>query len=364
LTDTVTLPSLPGGFTSAWLTQLLRAEGMIPAATQVARVDIAQVGEGVGMMSELCKLLLTYEGDANGAPTSFIAKYPSQNPTNREVAMSFNLYEREVRYFQELDPLTSALSPVAHVAHLQGDNFLLLLQDMTDYRAGDQIKGADLADTQAAIQELAKLHAAFWNNVGDIDWVPHIANSYHADNMVNLFLMGWQGMATNFAEFLSADIIAMGDAFSRALPTLQATMDQPPVTLIHGDFRMENLLYATQPEHHAVAVIDWQGPLLGCGMVDVALMLGQSTITEVRRQHERTLIEQYAGRLGEHGADYDVADAWHHYLLAGLYNWCYVSAVAGTLDSSNARAFAWMSQMVKRQATFTHDHDLFDLLPG
>jgi len=360
---TITLPSLPLGLTSDWLTELLQARNIAPPGTRVARVDVAQVGEGVGMMSELCRILLTYEGDAGDAPASFIAKYPSQNPTNREVAMSYNLYEREVRYFQELDPLTSAQSPIPYVAELQGDNFLLLLEDMTDYRAGDQIEGADLGDSKAAIHELAKLHAAFWNNVEGIDWVPHIANSYHAHNMASLFNVGWSGMTTNFADFVPAEIVAMGEVFSQALPALQARMDEAPITLIHGDFRMENLLFATQPQHHPVAIIDWQGPLLGWGMVDVALMLGQSTTTDVRRAHERALIQQYVDGLGDNGIVYDVQRAWQDYLLAGLYNWCYVSVVAGTLDSSNARAFAWMSQMVARQAAFTKDHNLIELLP-
>ena len=352
------LPSLPEGLSPGWMTSALRHLGLLPPSVTVSALERQQVGEGVGMMSELSRLILTYDGDAGDLPTRFIAKYPSQNPTNRGVAMSFNLYEREVRYFAELEPRTSAVSPRAYIAEIQGDNFLLLLEDLSDYRTGDQIQGADLEDSAAAVAELAKLHAAFWNNVDDIDWIPHISNSYHADNMQAGTAGGWRNMVDLFGEFLTDDIAALQPAFSAALPQLQKDMDHAPITLIHGDYRMENFLFGTRPQHHQLAIIDWQGPLLGKGMVDVALVLGQSTRTDVRRAHERDLVKQYAADLRSLGVDYSFAQAWQEYLAALLYNWCYVAVVSGTLDASNERAFAWMSQMVARQVAATNDHGL------
>jgi aminoglycoside/choline kinase family phosphotransferase len=356
------MPLMPGGLSAGWLTEVLHAVGLLPASTVVTSVERQQVGEGVGMMSELSRLVVQYSAPDSNLPTSFIAKYPSQNATNREVAMSFNLYEREVRYFAELEPLTSAVSPRAFVKLLQGDNFLLLLEDLGEYRTGNQIEGANLAETEAGVVTLAKLHGAFWERVEQIDWVPHIAGSYHADNMKTLLPVGWPNMVDIFADYIDADVVGMQSLFAQALPGLQAHMDSAPVTLLHGDYRMENFLFGTQPHHHAIAIIDWQGPLLGKGMVDVALLLGQSTKTDVRRQHERALIRLYVDELNALGVAYDVADAWADYRAALLYNWCYAAVVSGTLDASNQRAFAWMSQMIARQTAATKDHNLLEML--
>ena len=94
-------------------------------------------------------------------------------------------------------------------------------------------------------------------------------------------------------------------------------------------------------------------------MADVALMLAQSTRTEVRRSHERALIDRYLHGLSAQGiTGYTPEQAWSDYQLAILYNWGYTSLVAGTLDVSNDRAFAWMSQMVLRQSAATEDHQL------
>jgi aminoglycoside/choline kinase family phosphotransferase len=354
---------MPHGITPEWLGAELRAIGLLPASAAVASVAPEPVGEGVGMMSELARLRVTYQGGAGSAPASFIAKFPSQNANNRGVAMSYRLYEREVRYFVELDPLTHAKTPRQYIARRDGDNFLLLMEDLGDYRAGDQRAGATLEETRLAIDELAKLHAAFWDKTGAIDWVPGVAGSYHADNMAALLVPGWPSMLKHFGAFVPDAIARQGDAFRAALPSLQARMAGPPATLLHGDFRMENFLFGARPEHHPLVIIDWQGPLLGSGMVDVALLLAQSTRTEVRRVHERDLLRRYVDGLFRHGvAAYPIEQALADYESALLYSWCYVAVVSGTLDASNPRAFAWMSQMVSRQAAATEDHDSFRLL--
>ena len=357
------LPDFPAGLTASWLTDILRRHADMPQSCDVLSVTVEQVGEGVGMMSELSRVKLSYSEVEYQGPRSVIAKYPSQNPTNREVAMSFNLYEREVRYFAELDPLTQATSPAALLTLLDGDNFIILMQDMGDYLVGNQIEGANLLQTQLAVDELAKLHGAFWTRVDQLDWIPGIAKSYHADNMQNYGAPGWDNMLDVFGAFIPNEIAQQKDAFFTALPKLQNLMHQPPATIIHGDFRMENLLFGVQPDHHRVVIIDWQGPLVGRGLVDVCLLLAQSTQTEIRREHEKLLLDRYIAGLQALGIGYPDTDPWQDYRLTHLYNWVYVAVVSGALDASNDRAFAWMSQMIKRQVATSIDLDLFSLLP-
>jgi aminoglycoside phosphotransferase (APT) family kinase protein len=140
-------------------------------------------------------------------------------------------------------------------------------------------------------------------------------------------------------------------------------MASSPVTLCHGDYRMENLLYGIKPEHDPIVVLDWQGPLRARGMNDVALFTGQSTKTEVRRDHERTLLERYMAGLAERGvAGLEWDAVWEDYRRSMLYNWVYVTVVAGTLDASNETAFAWMKEMVARQSAVSEDLEVFQLL--
>ena len=360
----IDLPELPQGITPQWLSQALQAAGHLPDASAVVSLSQDVVGDGTGMMAGLARLRVTYEGEQGDLPDSFVAKFPSDNETNREVANSYRLYERETRYYRELDALTTAVAPRTYLTLLEDQNFLILMEDLEHYRVGDQQAGADLDDTLLMADELAKLHAAFWGRVDELDWVPHIAHSYHADNMDMLVRIGWPNMCEVFAEAIDPAHAAMGDQLIEALPTLQQWMDHAPVTLLHGDFRMENVFFGVDAGQLPIAIADWQGPLLGRGMVDVALMLAQSTRTSVRQAHEREVIARYTERLATLGVpDYGYEEAWQDYRRSVLYNWIYVGVVAGTLDVSNRKAFAWMSKMVARQSVASNDLDVFSLLP-
>lgn len=358
------LPQLPEGLTAEFLTDLLRDQGLLPSDSSVARLEHQQIADGTGMMAELARLTVRYTGDPGAAPPTFIAKYSSRNETNRGIALQYNLPERETRFMSAVAPRSSVRTPRVYYCGLDGDRFLILMEDLSGYQVGSQVDGATLEQSELAIDELAKLHAQFWNRLSDLDWLPGISNSYHASNMKTLAHVGFDGVIAKFGEFVPTHLGNYRDQFLASIDVLQQRMDTEPVTLCHGDFRMENLLFGHEPGHHPIVVLDWQGPVRGRGMHDVALFLGQSTRTEVRRAHERALLDRYVAGLeagGVKGLDRDAV--WEEYRQALLYNWLYVSVVAGTLDTSNEKSYAWMAQMVARQVAATVDLDVFALLP-
>jgi hypothetical protein len=316
------------------------------------------------MMAELARLVVRYEGEAGDAPASFVAKFASQNETNREIALSYKLYERETRFLVELDPQTGIRTPHTFFSGTDEDRFLILMEDMTDYEIGSQVDGATFDESGLAVDELARLHAAFWDGVEDLDWVPRIANSYHAGNMKSLAAVGFDAVVARFGDLLPEHLPPRRDALLGAIDELQARMDTRPITLCHGDFRMANLLFGSRPGQAPIVLLDWQGPLRGRGITDVALFLAQSTLTEVRRQHERTLLRRYIAGLTSGGVTGLTEEAvWQDYRQAILHNWIYAVVVGGTLDSSNDMAYAWMARMVERQAAASDDLRVFDLLP-
>ncbi len=361
MSTATSLPAMPHGITPEWLTGILHAAG-VPEDAHVISIRHSRVGDGVGMMSELSRLNLTWSRPGPELHTTLIAKYSSSNPINRQAANGFHVYEREVRFYEEVLDRTTARTPCCHFARLEGDNHLLLLEDLGDYRIGSQAVGATLADARLAIDELARLHAPFWGHVDDLTWVPHIASSYHAETMRTMAIAGWDNMVNVFARHFTDTVIRSRDRILAAIPAAQARMDSAPVTFTHGDFRMDNLLFGTRPDQFPIITLDWQGPLLSRGVVDVALLLGQNTLVEVRREHERRLLQAYVDGLSALGVDYPIALAWEHYLDALAYQWCYAATVTGSLDSSNPRSKAWMSQLIARQVAATEDHQLLQRL--
>lgn len=358
------LPTKAADITSPWLTDVLHDSGALAPQSSVSNVAWEPLGEGAGMMSDLALLRLSYANEGGSAPATLVVKLPAESETNRAVALQFDIYAREVRYYAELDPICTANGPAIHLSVIDSDkNFAIVMEDLSDYHIGDQITGATLEETEIAIDELAKLHSSFWDKADQIDWVPDIATSDHASIMRDGIVAGWDAMLDAFGQFVPDAINDNRSAIQQAIAPLQRHLDAAPITLLHGDFRMDNLFYGRKPGQHPLVILDWQGPLLGRGIQDVAQLLAQSTQTEVRRAHQRELIQRYVNALATQGVSgYGFDEAWEDYRRATLYSWAYVVVVSGTLDANNERGFAWMSKMVARNSAAIEDLDCLRLL--
>ena len=330
---------------------------------KLKNINLVPMGEGVGMMSSMSIIELEWE-DSKDMPSSLVLKLAAENDTNRAVSQQFNLYLKEVSYYKDLAPRTTARSPLVYASEIDEEhNFFLLMEDVSSYRMGSQVEGATLEECELCIDFLVNLHASFWNQLSDVEWLPNMSGSDNATNMALGCEAGWPQLQEIFGEFVPDNIEAMRERYLAAIPTLQAKLDQHPKTLIHGDFRMDNMLFGQAPEHDALLVVDFQGPLKGNGIHDVAYLLSHSAKTDVRREHERDLIERYANGLITAGIKhYSVEKAWNDYRVGVLYSWTVAVVIAGTMDPANDRGFAWMSKMVERNGLAINDLNCLDLL--
>ena len=113
-----------------------------------------------------------------------VLKLPATNEANRAVALAFDIYRREVLFYRDVAALTPAATPEVYFAEIDGkEHFVLLLEDMSHYRLGDQIEGCGAADAELCMVELGELHASFWNDVDrpELEFIPYLHPSHHAD---------------------------------------------------------------------------------------------------------------------------------------------------------------------------------------
>src|SRR3990167_9382825 len=113
-------PAHPDDLTPAWLTQRLRAAGAIGGQV-VTGFSTTPIGEGVGILGVLARVLLVYDQPAPNAPRSLVAKFATPHEGNRAVAMHFRLYEREVRFYQHVAPGLGPVSPRCFAAAVDPD---------------------------------------------------------------------------------------------------------------------------------------------------------------------------------------------------------------------------------------------------
>lgn len=359
---TISIPSTHDDITVEWLTEMLRASG---ADVTVQSFTRRAMGEGVGMMATLELVDLVYS--AGVGPATIVVKLKAVNVANRAVALAFDIYRREVLFYRDIAERTSAGTPEVFFAQVDGsEDFVLALEDLSGYRLGDQIDGCHRADAETAVVTLARLHAPFWNDVDhpEFEFIPYETPSTHGQALCDGSHAGWDPMVAAFGDVVPEFMLDVKDRFLAAVPALQEWLVTAPSTIAHGDFRMDNLFFGQHPDHQEMMVIDWQGCLRSKGVRDVAYLLSQSMPTEARRTDERDLVELWRQTLVDNGVTgYTSDQAWEDYRRAVLALWILVVVIAGTLDSSNERGRAWMTEMIRRSAATIDDLDLLNLLP-
>jgi aminoglycoside phosphotransferase (APT) family kinase protein len=93
-----------------------------------------------------------------------------------------------------------------------------------------------------------------------------------------------------------------------------STLYSGPKSLVHIDYRPDNMMFATPAGGRPLTVLDWQSLAFGPGVTDVAYFLAGALPRDRRNALERDLLREYHERLRELGVkDYDTETLWRDY---------------------------------------------------
>ncbi len=320
---------------------------------------------GTGQMADSFRLVPRYDTDRPGAPSSVVGKFTAADDTSRATGIAMRTSEVEVRFYQEVAATVAVRTP--HCYHADVDpataEFVLILEDMTPARAGDQVAGCSVDEAALALTELAALHGPRWGDPGleNVAWL-HRRTTETNDLGVQLLPVLFEGFAARYGEVLDESVLAVG---RRLMPGIAAYLHhQPrPWTVQHADYRLDNLLFGTTAGGVALAVVDWQTVVLGPGAADVSYFLGAGPSVDDRRHHEERLVREYhralvAGGVGHYSFD-DCFNDYRRYAYAG-----YLMAVgASMMVERTERGDEMFLAMARRHAAQIIDLHSSELLP-
>ena len=337
------IPTHPEEFGTDWLAEKLGA----PAG---ALKGFEAEAIGTGQMCDSFRLKLDWEG--HDGPAAIVAKCPSRDPASRGIARTVGCYALEVGWYRNLAEEIPVNCP--HCFHAEiADNetdFALLLADLAPARQGDQLRGAELAEIEAAIGEAAKLHAPYWGRA-EIERHQWLRRAEPNQGLVRTLLPGlFEGFRERYRERLAPEILDMGAAL---VGRIEGYVDRVPAarTVVHADFRIDNLLF--HPQTGEVAVVDWQTVAIGAGATDIAYLLGTSIADPgLRAAEERRLVDLYVARLAEAGAEADPGTVWEEYRRSAFAG--FIMAVFASMNvvrtERGDEMFAVMAERPARQA--------------
>lgn len=342
----------PEQIDSVWLNGVLCERDI----GELAGLTVSPVG--AGQLGETARLALRYAPGASG-PATLIAKFASADPSSLEVARNWSLYDREVRFYDELASRAGLRTAAYYGARMdEAGGFVLLLEDLAPDAPGDQFTGLTRPQMTQAVIEAARLHAAFRDADADpaLAWLDagQIAQPFYQPEVLRA---AWPAFRDRYADKLEAHHIRVCDVMAERYDIF-ARPRSSPRCVTHNDYRPDNMLLG--PER--LTVVDWQSVALGWGAVDIAYLIGGACNPAERRALEGEMLRIYHAELTRLGiADYsfdELRQDYRHFTFAGIN----VAVGAAMLVQRTERGDRLFLTMLDRFVTHVLDHNALDLL--
>jgi Ser/Thr protein kinase RdoA (MazF antagonist) len=299
--------------------------------TEVRSVTLEPIG--TGQTSSTYRLTL----DAVDCPSSLVAKLAEgDGEARRRVATA---HRSEVGFYRHVAPRLEVPVPACRYAAISDDgaSFTLLLEDLSPRRQGRQNEGCSLLHATLAMENLARLHASHWNDqaLGELDFLVPLTEE-RAAFLATVIRIATDAFIARYALHLEAADVATLRAVAAVLCEWQLNHPEP-FSLVHGDYRLDNLLL--HPAGDDVVVVDWQTLMIALPARDVAYFIGTSLPVEQRRTQESQLLSAYHEGLQARGVeDYSADRLTHDYRVGQLHG--PMITVLGSLTSSGTRSGA------------------------
>ncbi|MCP4004068.1 MAG: hypothetical protein GY725_07730 [bacterium] len=357
---------------------VLEKAGILKGA-RISRCEIEIIGDGLGFAGQVARIHLGYADGSEPGPASLIAKLPSRNWKNRATIEAIRGYEREVCFFRELadgsqlplprcyyaemdlDPrlakreadqrflerlpvfLLRLLIPLGiWIARISKRRYLILLEDLAPARNGDQVQGCDAGEAERCIRGLAAFHASYWADPGLSEkyWIPKVDDVHRT--FIAVHRNSRRRFYKNHADRLPEGLRDACDWMDRNYEAVIRHLATPPRTLVHGDYRLDNLFFAGDEMWAA----DLQTVIESRPAPDLATFITGSVKVEVE---EKQLLAVYCDELEARGVkDYGLSLCQRDYALTKLLLLYNLVAADDVLDFGDERGPQLLERMRER----------------
>ncbi|GAB3378264.1 DUF7064 domain-containing protein [Lysobacter fragariae] len=320
--------------------------------------DFSAAPVGTGQSAGTYRVSLDWDGDV----ASVMLKLADTDPAVRQTGRMTGHYEREVQFYNSIAKrLPVATLAQCHVALYDANEgwFTLLLEDLSPARTGDQIAGCSLQEAQRIVRELARIVAPL---VGDAAIAAWMDKPLPANRMLLEMLL--PEYFARFGNRISAEHRAVVERYIACFDTWAADRTEPR-SLMHGDYRLDNILFGEAGSPRSLSIVDWQTLKWGSIASDLAFFIGGNLRTEDRRAHERELVRIYHDELVASGvtgiADFGFEQCWRGYCFMA-FTGVLMAVAAPMLVAQTERGDQMFMTMLARHCQQAIDLDSLTLL--
>ena len=307
----MTIPLDVAELTPGWFSEVLGAD-----------VRSAQIVDQHSGTTGRAKVRLDSGGEL---PDTVFVKLAPFDPRQRAFLDFTGIGVMEARFYASLAAELPVRLPRCWHADVDGDAYIMVLEDL------DASGCVYRSDPQSTVEELAHLHAAYWESPrfdGDLAWVPERAGFGKSDGKdpaatqaAGQFI---HSALDTFAHEMPPVFRAIGELYASRTAEILDLWDQGERTFIHGDPHGGNLF----THEGRTGFYDWAMCSHSPGMRDVAYYLTNSMPTEARHADEGRLLDHYRHTLAAHGISVDSHVIADQYRLFAVFSWVSFTSTA------------------------------------
>lgn len=351
------IPRYPADVTCEWLSAVLSAGGR---PVGVSRVDVTAIG--TGQTGATFRVSAGYANNPGGLPDTFVLKLPAQDDAVRDrVTIG---YRSECAFYASVADRVRVPTPRCFHCEISQDGaeYALLLADQAPAVQGDQIAGCGGQAARLAVTALAGLHGPSWCDPFWLDF-PGIAfarpDEASAQGLGEVARMSADITLDKLGDRMSAiDRETFSTAMGLVTPWLLSEQDR--FALLHGDYRLDNMLF--DPDMSRVSVVDWQTLGVGLPGRDLAYFTATSLESQLRSAIEEDLVDAYHRTLLSYGVTgYDRETCWRDYRL-GVPQALLISALGFAFATATERGDDMMLTMLRRGCQAIRDLEVVELI--
>ena len=363
------VPRVLSDITPRWLTAVLRADREADGPS-VAGYSAETIAEGKGFMSQLFRLRLDYDAGSRDLPPTVIAKLPSTDPLLRTVFDRLGQNRREVRFYEQLANGSLLRTPRSYFCGHDpetGDT-ALLLEDLSYFRQGDSVAGCTVDEARRCIEQLARFQASWWDSplLDRLDWMP--LREAEAGVYQEIYAGAWSALIEKADDGMPPGLRLLGDRLNVEVSGIKARLSQPPRTVVHGDYRLDNCFLPEGSAPQPLVVFDWEFCVRGRGAYDVATFISEAFPPQQRREVELSFLREYHSILEGCGVSgYPFEECLYDYRLSMLEVFVFWIITGGYCNYEDGRANVYLRNTLERLDAAIADlasTETISLLPG
>ena len=312
------IPDRPEAVTATWM------QGALSESFPGIELSAIEVIDQHSGTTGRLRFRLEHQRGSVGPETVFV-KLPPFDAAQRKLVAATDMGRREACFYEGPAAETPLRVPQPlFAAHgEERTDYIMVLEDLqaTGCRFTSRLDPLTADQSQRLIEGLARHHARFWNDPrfdDELAWVQPAMRGPFGARLI-------AAAREQFAADLPPVFSELCDLYVEHHERIAELWDEGEQTLIHGDTHAGNQF----ADGDAIGLYDWAVLSRSPGIRDVAIYLGNSCPTGLRRAEERHWLATYRQTLVDSGIDAPPLDVlWDRYRRSVLYAWVAATTTA------------------------------------